>query len=96
MTDFDILDPRLQSLERRVNRIQTRLDRTLDIAAAPAFLLPLLSVLIGIVIIGARDETLRRDAMAVVAYGLLPFVTFILGWVMGQWWRSRRWEHDAP
>ena len=96
MTDADRLEPRLQSLERRVNRMQARLDRTLDIAMAPGFLLPLLSVLIGIVIIGARDETRRRDAMAVVAYGVLPFVTFILGWVLGRWWRSRRWEHDAP
>jgi hypothetical protein len=39
----------------------------LAVAMAPAFLRPRLSLLIGIVIIGARDETLRHDAMAVVA-----------------------------
>jgi hypothetical protein len=66
MTDADRLEPRLQSLKRRVNRMQARLDRT------------------------------RNVAMAVVAHGFVPFVTCILGWVLGRWWRPCRWEHDEP
>jgi hypothetical protein len=103
MTDVDLVEPRLKSVEvrvqdldRRMTRVSARLDRMLDIAVAPAFLLPLLSMLIGMLISGARDETLRRDAMAILAYGFVPFVTFILGWVLGRWRRSRRWEDRAP
>jgi hypothetical protein len=96
MTDLDFLEPRLQSLERRIDRMQARLDRTLDITAAPAFLLPLLVVLVAILTVGAREEKLRYEALQVLGYGLLPLVTFVLGWVVGRWWRSRRWETHEP
>jgi hypothetical protein len=93
--DVSLMEPRLQSLERRVDRLQARLDRTLDITAAPAFLLPLIAVLVSIVIVGARDATLRRDALHVLAYGLLPLVTFALGWALGRWRRASRREEDG-
>jgi hypothetical protein len=44
----------------------------------------------------ARLGRTRHVAMTVVACGVVPFVTWILGWVLGRWWRSRRWEHDVP
>jgi hypothetical protein len=89
------MEPRLQSLDRRIDRVQARLDRTLDVSAAPIFLLPLLIVLVSILIVGARDATLRRDALHVLAYGLLPLVTFALGWALGRWQRASRREADG-
>lgn len=93
--EISLMEPRLQSLERRMDRVQARLDRTLDVATAPAFLLPLIAVLISILVVGARDAMLRRDALHVLAYGLLPLVTFALGWTLGRWRRASRREEDG-
>ena len=90
MTDLDILASRLQGLEWCMNLVQARLDRTLDITTAPTFRLPLFVVMMAILIVGARKQTLRQEALQMLRSSLLLWVTFALGWVLGWWWRSRR------
>jgi hypothetical protein len=96
ITDLDLLEPRLQGLERHMNLVQARLDRTLDITTAPAFRLPLFVVRVAILIVGVRKQTLRQEALQMLRSSLLLWVTFALGWVLGWWWRSRRWEAHEP
>jgi hypothetical protein len=96
ITDLDLLEPRLQGLEQRMNLGQARLDRTLDITTTPAFLLPLSVVMVAILIVEARKRPLRHEALQVLRSSLLLWVTFALGWVLGRWWRSRRWEAHEP
>jgi hypothetical protein len=54
-----------------MNLVQARLDRTLDITTAPAFLLPLFVVMVAILIVEARKQTLRQEALQVLHSSLL-------------------------
>ena len=49
-----------------------------------------------ILIVGARERTSRHEALQVLCYSMLLLVTFALGWVLGRWWHSRRWEKHEP
>jgi hypothetical protein len=79
-----------------MNLVQARLDRTREITTAPAFLLPLFVVMVAFLIVEARKQTLWQEALQVLRSSLCLWVTFALGWVLGWWWRSRRWEtHES-